>query len=68
MTGDRSTPSAGAGFGRPVHRRTPADRRIGAELMYYGGDLAEIALTVVPAAGRYAAGGRALRRRLPDAE
>jgi putative membrane protein len=38
-----------------------ADLHTGAELMYYGGDLAEIALAVVMAAQWYAAGGRALR-------
>jgi putative membrane protein len=38
------------------------DLHAGAELMYYGGDVAEIALAVVMAAQWYAAGGRALRR------
>lgn len=38
------------------------DPHAGAELMYYGGDVAEIALAVVIAAQWYAAGGRALRR------
>lgn len=39
-----------------------ADLRTGAELMYYGGDLAEIGLAVVLALGWYAAGGRTLHR------
>jgi putative membrane protein len=41
---------------------SPADLRRGAEVMYYGGDLAEIGLAVVIAVGWYAAGGRTLRR------
>jgi putative membrane protein len=41
---------------------SPADLHAGAEVMYYGGDLAEIGLTVVIAVGWYAAGGRTLRR------
>jgi putative membrane protein len=49
------TPPPGTAF-------SPADVHTGAELMYYGGDLAEIALAVVVAAQWYAAGGRALRR------
>ncbi|MEV4101691.1 cytochrome c oxidase assembly protein [Nonomuraea sp. NPDC049649] len=40
----------------------PADLRAGAQLMYYGGDLAELALAAVVAAGWYAAAGRAHRR------
>ncbi|WP_078591572.1 cytochrome c oxidase assembly protein [Streptomyces megasporus] len=39
-----------------------ADLRTGALLMYYGGDLVEIALAVVLAVQWYAAGGRALAR------
>jgi putative membrane protein len=35
--------------------------RTGAEVMYYGGDVAEIALAVTIAVTWYAAGGRALR-------
>jgi putative membrane protein len=42
------------------------DLHTGAELMYYGGDVAEIALAVVMAAQWYAAGGRALRRSHPS--
>ncbi|GLY79764.1 cytochrome c oxidase assembly protein [Actinoallomurus iriomotensis] len=38
------------------------DPHTGAEVMYYGGDVAEIALAVVLALRWYAAGGRALRR------
>jgi putative membrane protein len=41
---------------------SPADLHTGAEVMYYGGDLAEIGLAVVIAMGWYAAGGRSLRR------
>jgi putative membrane protein len=37
------------------------DLRTGAEVMYYGGDVAEIALAVTIAVTWYAAGGRALR-------
>jgi putative membrane protein len=47
------TPPPGTAF-------SAADLHTGAELMYYGGDLAEIALAVVMAAQWYAAGGRAL--------
>jgi putative membrane protein len=49
------TPPPGTAF-------SPADLHTGAELMYYGGDLAEIGLAVVIAAQWYAAGGRDLRR------
>ncbi|GAA1756381.1 cytochrome c oxidase assembly protein [Luedemannella helvata] len=38
------------------------DARQAAMIMYYGGDIVEIALAAVLAAGWYAAGGRALRR------
>jgi putative membrane protein len=41
---------------------SPADLHTGAEVMYYGGDLAEVGLAVVIAVGWYAAGGRTLRR------
>lgn len=41
---------------------SPADLHTGAEVMYYGGDLAEIGLAVVIAVGWYAAGGRTLHR------
>lgn len=44
----------------------PADLRTAAEVMYYGGDLAEIALAVVLATGWYAAHGRTLRHRLRE--
>ncbi|MCG3044448.1 cytochrome c oxidase assembly protein [Streptomyces fenghuangensis] len=40
----------------------PADLRTGALLMYYGGDLVELALAVVLAVQWYAAGGRSLAR------
>jgi putative membrane protein len=45
----------------PPHFTAP-DLHTGAEVMYYGGDLAEIALAAVVALAWYAAGGRALRR------
>lgn len=50
-----ATPPPGTWF-------TTGDLRAGAQLMYYGGDLAELALAIVLAAQWYAAGGRALRR------
>ncbi|MBW8484135.1 cytochrome c oxidase assembly protein [Actinomadura parmotrematis] len=50
-----AAPPPGTDFG-------PADLHRGAELMYYGGDAAEIALALVLALGWYAAEGRALRR------
>ncbi|NYI05052.1 cytochrome c oxidase assembly protein [Allostreptomyces psammosilenae] len=43
---------------------TGADLRAGAQLMYYGGDLVELALAAVLAAQWYAAAGRARARRL----
>ncbi|MDN3359240.1 cytochrome c oxidase assembly protein [Actinomadura sp. DC4] len=50
-----ATPPPGTAF-------SPADLHTGAEVMYYGGDLAEIGLAVVIATGWYAASGRRLRR------
>ncbi|GAA2392256.1 cytochrome c oxidase assembly protein [Streptomyces glaucosporus] len=50
-----ASPPPGTGF-------APADLRTGARLMYYGGDLVEIALALVLAVQWYAAGGRALAR------
>ena len=44
---------------------SPADRHLGAEVMYYGGDLAEVGLAVVIAMGWFAAAGRRSRRRVP---
>lgn len=41
-----------------------ADLRTGAQLMYYGGDLIELALAVTLAAGWYAATGRSPERRI----
>ncbi|MGW7099717.1 hypothetical protein [Streptomyces sp. NPDC054838] len=41
---------------------TSADLQGGAQLMYYGGDIAEIALATVLAAQWYTATGRARRR------
>ncbi len=40
-----------------------ADRQAGAQLMYYGGDLVELALALVVALGWYAARGRPVSRR-----
>jgi putative membrane protein len=45
-----------------------ADLRVGAQVMYYGGDLAEAALGAVLALTWYRAGGRARRRRRPATE
>jgi putative membrane protein len=44
------------------HRVATIDLHTGAESMYYGGDLIEIALAAVLASGWYAATGRALAR------
>ncbi|MEU7646859.1 cytochrome c oxidase assembly protein [Streptomyces huasconensis] len=52
-----AAPPPGTGF-------TADDVHTAARLMYYGGDLVEIALATVLAAQWYAAGGRALRRRV----
>ncbi|MFI1675523.1 cytochrome c oxidase assembly protein [Streptomyces sp. NPDC020607] len=41
---------------------TPADLHTGSQLMYYGGDLVEVALAVVVAASWYRAAGRARAR------
>ncbi|SEQ15049.1 cytochrome c oxidase assembly protein [Streptomyces radiopugnans] len=50
-----AAPPYGTGF-------APADLHTGARLMYYGGDLVELALAVVLAVQWYTAGGRALAR------
>lgn len=50
-----ATPPPGTSF-------TALDLQTGAQLMYYGGDLAELALAAVLAAEWYTRGGRALRR------
>jgi putative membrane protein len=42
---------------------TETDARIAAEVMYYGGDVAELALAAVIAAQWYARRGRELRRK-----
>ncbi|MET9544341.1 cytochrome c oxidase assembly protein [Streptomyces sp. NPDC006627] len=55
-----AAPPPGTGF-------TADDVHTAARLMYYGGDLVEIALATVLAAQWYAATGRALRRRGPRA-
>jgi putative membrane protein len=49
--------------GPPGTAFTATDRRAAAQLLYYGGDLAEAALALVVALSWYAAAGRALRRR-----
>lgn len=54
--------------GPPGAGVAPADLRTGAQVMYYGGDLAEAALAVVLAGTWYAAAGRAHGRRRRAAE
>ncbi|MEJ2889692.1 cytochrome c oxidase assembly protein [Actinomycetospora aeridis] len=46
----------------PAQGGTPAEIRLGAQVMYYGGSAVEIALAVAIMAGWYARGGRELRR------
>ncbi|MEJ2865719.1 cytochrome c oxidase assembly protein [Actinomycetospora flava] len=48
----------------PADGGTPAEIRLGAQVMYYGGSAAEVALAVALMAGWYARGGRELRRDL----
>ncbi|MCZ9343062.1 cytochrome c oxidase assembly protein, partial [Streptomyces sp. TRM76130] len=49
--------------GPPGTAFTPADLRLGAQVMYYGGDLVEVALALVLAVQWYAAAGRRRTRR-----
>jgi putative membrane protein len=49
--------------GPPGTAFTAADLHTGSQVMYYGGDLVEVALATVLAASWYAAAGRAWRRR-----
>jgi putative membrane protein len=49
-------------YARVLPAGDPADVRAGAQLLYYGGTVVEVALAVVLMAGWYARGGRALRR------
>lgn len=46
----------------PAHAGSPDEIRLGAQVMYYGGTVVEVALAVALMAGWYARGGRALRR------
>jgi putative membrane protein len=48
--------------GPPGTAFTPSDLRLGAQVMYYGGDAVEVALALVLAAQWYAATGRRLAR------
>ncbi|MEU5665040.1 cytochrome c oxidase assembly protein [Streptomyces longwoodensis] len=48
--------------GPPGTAFTAADLRVGAQVMYYGGDAVEVALALVLAVGWYRAAGRRLRR------
>jgi putative membrane protein len=46
----------------PALGRPPAQIRLGAQLMYYGGNIIEILVVIVVMASWYGRGGRALRR------
>ncbi|MFC5142616.1 cytochrome c oxidase assembly protein [Actinomycetospora rhizophila] len=48
----------------PARGGTPAEIRLGAQVMYYGGTAVEVAVAVALMAGWYARGGRELRRGL----
>jgi putative membrane protein len=45
----------------PEHGGSPEQLRLGAQIMFYGGDLVELALAVALLSGWYARGGRRLR-------
>lgn len=52
-------------YAHPPAGVAAADARAGAQLMYYGGDVVDLVLLVLVAAGWYAAGGRRLRASTP---